>query len=90
MISVRKAGLGATLKKVQNGPFRVISPTRPRGGGGGRKVPATLPLVKPPMKPVTNVCAENFPEEYKNDLSTWLADLINFDTYFDVKLTQLI
>ena len=57
MISVRKTGLGATLKMAQNGPFRVISPTK---GGGGGATPTTIPL-KPPMKPVTNVCAENFP-----------------------------
>ena len=56
MISVRKAGLGATLQYMaQNGSFRIISPTR---GGGGTST--TLPL-EPPMKPVTNVCAENFP-----------------------------
>ena len=58
LISVRKAGLGAILQKMaQNGPFRVIFPTR---GGGGEATPTTLPL-KPPMKPVTSVCAENFP-----------------------------
>ena len=64
MISVQKAGLGATLKKAQNGPVRVISLTR--GGGGG----LTLPL-KPPMKPVTNVCAENVPFRVK-----WFINLI--------------
>ena len=58
MISVRKAGLGATLKLAQNDPFRVISPTKRGGGGGGAS--ATLPL-KSPMKLVTNVCVENFP-----------------------------
>lgn len=54
MISVRKAGLGATLNNGSKWPFSGNFSDQ-----GGRN-PATLPL-KPPMKPVTNVCAENFP-----------------------------
>ena len=70
MISVRKAGLGATLKNGSKWPFS--GNFSDEEGGGGE--PATLPL-KPPMNFVTNVCAENFPsKEYKNYLSTWLAD----------------
>ena len=87
MISVLKAGLGATVEKVQNGPFRVISPIRPRGG---------QPRHPPSSNTANETCDDRmfvrkiFPSEgYKNDLSTWLAYLINFDMYFDVKLAQL-
>ena len=51
-----ESGTWCNPKKVQNGPFLVISLTR----GGGGAPPATLSL-KPPMKPVTNVYAETFP-----------------------------